>query len=372
MPWETCAKCNSGSYYPESGGFCRYCSAPIVPGAGPTHPVGRATHPGTLEDCAAPSCSPAPAPFDLLEFYARRAEWSAQTFGPGDRAKGVVAHIRKELVEIEAKPSDLEEWVDLVFLAMDGAWRSAGADGPRFVAALQAKHAKNAARTWPDRRTAGPDQPIEHVRTDAELAGAAKLPADPADLTRERIVAAAERAERSSAAAAQVVVADHDPDRFVEAVAAVGERVQRVQIASGSALDAIGEALDVKRWSATWPEKRADDMRRAGMDPLAEDDASYRRRLRQAAAAEYHAGTRRVAYQTGEDFAHEVLADVHAGAAAARAKIAAELRGKVADVLDEITEVAELCASDDGDTPRADLVVNLAGMVRERVMGRLG
>lgn len=393
MPWETCERCKSGAYYSESMSSCRYCDAELV-----RRPLPRADAAelamAAREAEAAERSQAAPPPFDLLKFYDQRAEWSAATFGPGDRAKGVVAHIRKELVEIEAQPDDLEEWVDLVFLAMDGAWRSAKADGPRFVAALLAKHAKNAARTWPDWRAAGPDQPIEHVRTAAELDGTAELPADPADLTREHIVAAAERssaqatlteptgvdrhpvgdhlhigkAETCPAATCAAPAPDQDPDRFVRA-AAVGERVQRVQIATGAALDALGEALGVHRHRSLWPQEIAPG------NPV-EDDASYRRRLRQAAAAEFHAGARRVAYQTGEDFAHEVLSDVHAGAAAARAadvraKTIAEIRTKVDDILDEITEVAELCAAGDGDTPRADLVVNVAGVIRERIIARL-
>ena len=93
-----------------------------------------------------------------------RCEWSRETFGPGDRAAGVVAHIRKELAEIEAEPSDLEEWVDVIILAMDGAWRSAGADGAACFAAIVAKDAKNRARKWPDRRTHPLGAATEHVR----------------------------------------------------------------------------------------------------------------------------------------------------------------------------------------------------------------
>ena len=46
---------------------------------------------------------------------------------------------------------------------MDGAWRSAGADGGQFVEALIAKDAKNRSRTWPDWRTLKPDEVSEHV-----------------------------------------------------------------------------------------------------------------------------------------------------------------------------------------------------------------
>jgi len=100
----------------------------------------------------------------FADFFDAKAKWSRETFGPGDRLRGVLAHIRKELSEIEREPSDIEEWIDVVMLAMDGAWRVAGADGEAFVSALLAKHEKNIGRIWPDWRTASNDAPIEHDR----------------------------------------------------------------------------------------------------------------------------------------------------------------------------------------------------------------
>lgn len=93
----------------------------------------------------------------------RQRQWSERTFGPGTRTKGVVEHIRKELKEIEADPSDIEEWIDVVILALDGAWR-AGAEPQQIIDTLLGKQAKNEARTWPDWTTFGEDQAIEHVR----------------------------------------------------------------------------------------------------------------------------------------------------------------------------------------------------------------
>jgi hypothetical protein len=105
------------------------------------------------------------APFDMAAFFDAKAAWSLATFGPGDRYEGVVAHIRKELGEIEKDPTDLVEWVDVALLAMDGAWRATGADGERFVEALLAKHRENLARKW---ARPGPDGVIEHVRDGEE------------------------------------------------------------------------------------------------------------------------------------------------------------------------------------------------------------
>jgi hypothetical protein len=101
--------------------------------------------------------------FDLFAHLDRQRNWSSETFGPGSRAAGVVDHIRKELVEIEADPGDLKEWIDVVILALDGAWRS-GASPKDIVSALVAKQTKNEGRNWPDWRTADPSKAIQHDR----------------------------------------------------------------------------------------------------------------------------------------------------------------------------------------------------------------
>lgn len=92
----------------------------------------------------------------------RQRRWSNATFGPGPRTLGVLDHIRKELVEIEADPAGLE-WVDVIILAFDGAWR-AGWEPRQIIDAVKAKQAKNEEREWPDWRTMPQDRAIEHVR----------------------------------------------------------------------------------------------------------------------------------------------------------------------------------------------------------------
>jgi hypothetical protein len=101
--------------------------------------------------------------FDLLQHLDRQKRWSRETFGPGDRAKGVVEHIRKELLEIEADPKELSEWIDVVILALDGAWRS-GATPEQICTALEDKQTKNENRAWPDWRKSSADKAIEHIR----------------------------------------------------------------------------------------------------------------------------------------------------------------------------------------------------------------
>lgn len=107
------------------------------------------------------------APFDLISHIEHARAFSERTFGPGARTAGVIAHIRKELAEIEAAPDDLSEWIDVVILALDGAWR-AGYSAEQIVDALAAKQMKNEARKWPDWRTAPADGPIEHVREETQ------------------------------------------------------------------------------------------------------------------------------------------------------------------------------------------------------------
>lgn len=106
----------------------------------------------------------AKARFDLVAHLERQRAFSLKTFGPGTRAAGVIDHIRKELREIEDDPTDVEEWIDVIILALDGAWR-AGFEPARIVEAIVAKQTKNEKRRWPDWRTADPDKAIEHDRS---------------------------------------------------------------------------------------------------------------------------------------------------------------------------------------------------------------
>jgi len=102
--------------------------------------------------------------FDLVAHLHRQRRFSERTFGPGTRTNGVLDHIRKELREIEQDPTDLEEWIDVVLLALDGAWR-AGNEPEAVAKMLDAKMTKNEARQYPDWRTVGQDKAIEHIRT---------------------------------------------------------------------------------------------------------------------------------------------------------------------------------------------------------------
>lgn len=100
---------------------------------------------------------------NLIKHLQRQKEWSSTTFGPGPRHEGIIDHIQKELEEIRSEPNDVSEWVDVVILALDGAWR-AGHSAEEIAAALEAKQVKNEGRLWPDWQTADPDKAIEHIR----------------------------------------------------------------------------------------------------------------------------------------------------------------------------------------------------------------
>lgn len=91
-------------------------------------------------------------------------EFSLRTFGPVERTAGILAHITKEVEEVRAKPYDLEEWIDIIILAIDGAHRT-GAGSQTIIDGIKAKQVKNETRKWPDWRTVEPDAPFEHDRT---------------------------------------------------------------------------------------------------------------------------------------------------------------------------------------------------------------
>jgi len=99
---------------------------------------------------------------DLGRFIDDKAEWSRRTFGIEYNHRRILNHIRKELVEIEEDPSDPMEWVDVIFLALDGLSRQ-GLWGAQVVALMQDKHKINLGRTFAPFDPHS-DQPGEHVR----------------------------------------------------------------------------------------------------------------------------------------------------------------------------------------------------------------
>jgi hypothetical protein len=112
--------------------------------------------------CVAPSHVPGGP--NLIRLIEDQREFSRNTFGPVYHHKRIINHIRKELEEIEADPGDLSEWIDVVILALDGAWRS-GHTPDEVVAQLIFSMARNRNRKWPDwQQRSEDDEPMEHVR----------------------------------------------------------------------------------------------------------------------------------------------------------------------------------------------------------------
>ena len=100
---------------------------------------------------------------DLIAHLYRQRAFSRATFGPGQRTAGVIDHIRKELAEIEGNPRDRSEWIDVILLALDGAWR-AGYSPEHLAAAIRLKQDVNENRDWPNWRGTPQDKAIEHIR----------------------------------------------------------------------------------------------------------------------------------------------------------------------------------------------------------------
>lgn len=102
---------------------------------------------------------------DIVQFLENQMRWSLRVFGPSMRTGGITKHIESELEEIRAKPNDLSEWIDVVILGLDGAWR-AGYTPEEVATELLRKQEVNFARNWPP--PAAEDMPNEHIHAKGE------------------------------------------------------------------------------------------------------------------------------------------------------------------------------------------------------------
>lgn len=98
----------------------------------------------------------------LVEYIEDQKRWSIKTFGEGRRTEGICKHIEKEINEVRQSPLDIYEWVDVIILALDGAWR-AGYSAEEIWDAMKAKHQINFERVYP--KPLSEDEPVEHVRS---------------------------------------------------------------------------------------------------------------------------------------------------------------------------------------------------------------
>ena len=122
---------------------------------------------------------------DLQQHLARQAAFSRATFGPGQRTKGVIDHIKKELKEVAIADNCLgkcKEWTDVSILGFDGLLRACRSYleevnpfekikitnsqvADMAVRLLLEKQEINELRDWPDWRTMSEDKAIEHDRS---------------------------------------------------------------------------------------------------------------------------------------------------------------------------------------------------------------
>jgi hypothetical protein len=97
----------------------------------------------------------------FLDYVCDHCAWNIRTFGSGRRTLGTIRHIRKELEEIEAAPTDTMEWIDVIALGISGYCR-AGGQPLNLLRDLKAKLAECKTRVYPF--PASEDEPSEHIR----------------------------------------------------------------------------------------------------------------------------------------------------------------------------------------------------------------
>ena len=106
--------------------------------------------------------------FNMINYIGDQRQWSLKTFGTGPRTGGIIKHIISELQEVSEKPRDVYEWIDIIILAIDGAWR-AGHDPIDICRALEKKQLINFKREYP--MPSSQDEPSEHVKKEINKNG---------------------------------------------------------------------------------------------------------------------------------------------------------------------------------------------------------
>lgn len=100
----------------------------------------------------------------LTDLADQHAAWSQETFGSDKERgpEGPLKHMRKEIEEVLANPTDLQEYADLLLLLLDAS-RRAGIGPYSLIRAGQAKLKINKERTWP--KPTGMSDAVEHVKS---------------------------------------------------------------------------------------------------------------------------------------------------------------------------------------------------------------
>jgi len=97
----------------------------------------------------------------------RQRAWSTAQFGETVPIDRILNHITEEVAEVKAEPGTLHNWIDIVLLAFDGAWR-AGHSPKEVVQAIQDVQVRNIMREWLDTKDLLPGQPNSHKLSQAE------------------------------------------------------------------------------------------------------------------------------------------------------------------------------------------------------------
>lgn len=86
-------------------------------------------------------------------------QWADAQFGLGREPSAVIAHLKKEVIELDETPNDLMEYADCFILLLQAA-KLAGYDTYKLMDAAFTKHEINKNRKW---GALNPDGSVEHV-----------------------------------------------------------------------------------------------------------------------------------------------------------------------------------------------------------------
>ena|SRR3990172_3923127 len=101
---------------------------------------------------------------DLTSYIRDQIQWSKKAFGEGRRREGLLRHIESEIKEVRESSDDyfeLTEWIDIIILALDGAWRI-GFTPEQITHQLESKQILNRMRSWPMPKS--DDEPSFHEK----------------------------------------------------------------------------------------------------------------------------------------------------------------------------------------------------------------
>ncbi|MEE9528975.1 MAG: dATP/dGTP pyrophosphohydrolase domain-containing protein [Dehalococcoidia bacterium] len=104
----------------------------------------------------------------LEKLIAKIHTWQIKTFGPGEQVKRYTDHIKSEVEEVLEDPKALDEWMDIVILALGGAARQ-GYNPWEIAHGLEEKLNVAMSREWPDWRDFHPDKTIHHIKEELDV-----------------------------------------------------------------------------------------------------------------------------------------------------------------------------------------------------------